>query len=58
MIFRRLRNLWRMSNIDIPEDPDEKTVLSKLKDAISVGKAATIVDLSDPIDLFENDPTE
>ncbi len=53
-MLRRLRNLWRMSNVDIEKDETQQSIHKKLT-ALFSEKDAVIVDLSDPIDMFPNE---
>ena len=55
MILKRLRNLWRISAIELPRVADTKTLQEKLKEAILGHKKASIVDLTEPIDIFEDE---
>jgi hypothetical protein len=48
----RLRNLWRLSKIEVPMPGDTITLSKKLIRAITGKKEATIVETADLPDLF------
>jgi hypothetical protein len=57
-MINRLRNLWRLSSVELPKAPDHKTLTEKIQKTILGNKQATIVDLQEPIDLFPHEATE
>lgn len=57
-MIHRLRNLWRLSSVELPKAPDHKTLTEKIHKTILGNKQAIIVDLQEPIDLFANETTE
>ena len=57
-MLKRIRNLWRISAIELPQVATTKTLQTRLKETILGKKQATIVE-DDPIDMFpDHDTTE
>jgi len=50
-MLQRLRNLWRMSEIEVPQIKT-KTTLTKWAESIQGKKMATIIEMSEPAEQF------
>lgn len=51
-MFERVRNLWRISQIDMPKPEDGKPVSQKIREAVTGKKMATIVEMDELQDMF------
>ena len=51
-MYTNIRNLYRLSKIDMPEPQDGKPLPQKIKELITGRKEATIVNMDEPIDQF------
>jgi hypothetical protein len=54
----RLRNLWKLSEIEMPPEGNKKPMVDRIKEFVTGKHPATIIDTEEKPDLFpEHDST-